>query len=499
MTNKKNSSYLNWANLVGLYIWDSRSASYPKLTQRCPRYRTQPATNPWTYQKDKELIIDAFSKTMAPLLVDSNFFEKTNFKLLNFELNLTNYCWPRKVQLKAEKKTLIGRLDLHIEDILLPSELLSKFLIGCGIKIFLKVCESYNLDAEKAHSLVEQFPINFVNFSFNYTPPEVEICSREKNQKSPSLTDEELCFKPRDPFNWKLSTPFDLEKLRTVDPDTQTIVILAEEHEDTIASIANLAITAPKATVVFATTGLAPLDPKGLSIFKNISRLALDGYYSARALDQLPKHLIKLEVVDVESLKAVAHLDNLESLKITGNFDDLNHLKPIRSLRALKIDQSLIASLEALKDFPKLQSLSLHQNKINSLNDLTTLTNLKFLELSNMPNLSNIDFIQSLHNLEFLQLNQLENIKSLPSLTGLKKLKRISLCELEKLSDLSPLNEAPQLEHLILKMMQKIELRNLSTLKGHSSLNSFLTDNLQFEKVLNLSRTNAGRSFEFSS
>lgn len=166
---------------------------------------------------------------------------------------------------------------------------------------------------------------------------------------------------------------------------------------------------------------------------------------------------------DIESLKGIGYLKNLESLGLDGN--NLKNLKGVQKLKNLKTLYAYgnrIKNLKALKNLKKLEFLDFHHNQLTSLKGIQNLKRLDSLNLEG-NNLKSVSEIKNLKKLKYLDLSQNE-ITSLKDLKNLKKMVSLSI-SYNQISSLKGIEKLTNLEFLNARGNQLTKVKQLKKLK----------------------------------
>ncbi len=196
---------------------------------------------------------------------------------------------------------------------------------------------------------------------------------------------------------------------------------------------------------------------------------------------------VKLEAVDEFDAKLNKQYQlNKEQQVIGLNLDQCSIIKldqiiellaPLKSLRALWINDNQINDISPLTSLKSLRTLSLINNQVNDIAPISELNSINSLLLADNQ-ISDISPLISLKLLELLTLgkNQVTNIFSLASLKSLKNLWLYS----NQISDITPLSELKALRQLILFRNQISDISPLSALQ---SLQKLDLDNNQINDI----------------
>jgi Leucine-rich repeat (LRR) protein len=177
---------------------------------------------------------------------------------------------------------------------------------------------------------------------------------------------------------------------------------------------------------------LDTVDFTPLSSLYNLETLYIDGN-----ITHLPdltglERLYGIDISDslLKSLEGIEQLVNLKKLAISGkNLDtvDFTPLSSLYNLETLYISGN-ITRLPDLAGLERLSSIRIYDSLLESLEGIKQLVNLKKLDI-NGENFDTVDFtpLLSLYNLETLYIGG--NITRLPDLTGLERLSSIAISD----------------------------------------------------------------------
>ncbi|WP_148698875.1 leucine-rich repeat domain-containing protein, partial [Silvanigrella aquatica] len=166
------------------------------------------------------------------------------------------------------------------------------------------------------------------------------------------------------------------------------------------------------------------IDPKIITD-KIFNLNALTGAKNIKSLD--------LSYTDLNDLRALLFMPNLERLNLTGtkiSNKDLNVLSNLKNLKSITLSNLNINDLKAIsKNFPNIEELDISNNKnIKNISEIANLKNLKSLKASNigitslkdMGNLLQINNIDLSNNdLSMVDENDIQNLINLTSITSL--------------------------------------------------------------------------------
>ena len=446
---------------------------------------------------------------VAPALIATGFFDKTPYKAFCVCLD---QCvpWERddrpiftgfKGQLWAQRKASYEDFGF-----MTPVEYLD-FQTGIAAEAILAACNKYNLDAEPARALANQYPISKIEFSRISIKYEtiVPLIEPADDHAFSVLTNKELVFTDFDNSQWCINPPFTERELSKIGPDTLSVRLPDKLLADTYVEVANLMLQAPKAMVRFEDWHTSSFNADILQHFRHVRRVAFEPRSSAdlEALRYLSPDLICLELnlsklKDRLTLEPLRHFKNLQWLRLRGQYVNLSHFPNLRSLRALMLTELSIKNLLSLTRLNKLQSLVLGDCNVQDLSAISKIGQLKFVGLARLPKITHLEDIKQLKHLESLDLLQLNKAKALPSFKELTNLRRLRIVKLKQLVDLFPLAEAPKLDELILFDMKQLKPEHVECLRNHPTLTALRTENVQIELSLGLPRLNTGDVFQFS-
>ena len=207
-----------------------------------------------------------------------------------------------------------------------------------------------------------------------------------------------------------------------------------------------------------------------------------------KSLDGLEApHLQQLEAADIglENIKAVEGCSQLSLLDVSENPDltDISALSGCRAIETLRLNETGIASLEALADASALTELNLNDCKalkslkgilttgisvfelrnldLSTLEGLEGLTALTKLDLASMHKLTDLKALSKLSRLKEIELYDMTSIKSLPEFDKLVELTSITIGSCDALEDVSSL--------AALKSLQKASIHECRKLKSGPS------------------------------
>ena len=208
----------------------------------------------------------------------------------------------------------------------------------------------------------------------------------------------------------------------------------------------------------------------------------------------------KREEYKIESIEPLRNLPKLNAISLKNNkITNLEPLSGMNQLYSLNFMNNKIENIEPLRGNVDLNYLYLDSNKINNIEVLSGLTTLKKLSLSRNK-IENIEPIRRLTNLIAVDLseNKIENIEPLNGLTsltylslfgnkivniemlrGLTNLTSLSLA-VNKIENIEPISGLTNLNNLYLRE-NKIE--NIEVLKGFSNLTYVSLDGNKIENI----------------
>ncbi|GHO90131.1 hypothetical protein KSF_001790 [Reticulibacter mediterranei] len=174
--------------------------------------------------------------------------------------------------------------------------------------------------------------------------------------------------------------------------------------------------------------------------FLNIE--SLQGQPTLRKLD--------LRGTQLPNTSVLATLPALEQLDMHIHEIALHTFASLPTLTSLCIDGDTVTDLIFLKNFPLLQSLTIHQqSNLLSLQGIEHLQQLQHLDCNGVHSLQDVSALAMLTNLRTLSLSGARNVRDISPLSGLTQLEALNLnhCEVE---DLTPLRSLTHLRQLYL-------------------------------------------------
>jgi len=133
-------------------------------------------------------------------------------------------------------------------------------------------------------------------------------------------------------------------------------------------------------------------------------------------------YLQQMEIKDLNNIKGLENLDNLEELYLQSNdIKEISNLESLRNLKILFLNNNKITEIKGLENLKNLELLSLLDNEITQIKGLNNLVNLKVLNLSE-NHISRITGLKNTNNLEriYLAENQISKIEGLETLHKLR-------------------------------------------------------------------------------
>ncbi len=195
-------------------------------------------------------------------------------------------------------------------------------------------------------------------------------------------------------------------------------------------------------------------------------------YYTIHG-QEYPKNTERLSLIDVDNtdIKNIACLTNLTELNISGSeITDIEPLRKLSKLESFSVHSNKLYAISAIEDMPNLTHLSIGGENYNGtgthgvLEDITPIQNLKYLTILTIYdcNVKDISCIKNLKMLEYISIfkTKVEDISALSELRFIKELK----LHRNNISDITPLDNIPNLTRLTISY-NKLNEEQIDTFK----------------------------------
>lgn len=152
-------------------------------------------------------------------------------------------------------------------------------------------------------------------------------------------------------------------------------------------------------------------------------------------------------------------LDRCESLYIVGWLGDFYRIGMGNGTMEIPADGIDLRSLEDIKEFRNLTSLTIQVRTLTDLSPLSSMEKLTYLNLLVSPELSTLDWLQGMPNLEELMMwgEAYPEIRDIKGFEGMNSLTSVMII-LPSVKDISVFAELPRLETLWINCHKKVDI-----------------------------------------